>query len=338
MNDQTGTIWVVTGAAGFIGSHLTVALLQAGATVRAVDDLSTGKRANFEVATAVGGALEIHEGSIGDAALMDRVTHGADYVLHQAALGSVPRSMADPLATHRANVDGFLTVLDAARRAGVRRLVYASSSSVYGDHPDLPKCEDRIGEPLSPYAASKRINEVYAAAYANAYGFTALGLRYFNVFGPRQDPEGAYAAVIPRWFRALFLGEPVTIYGDGETSRDFCPVANVVQANLKAATAVLPEGAPAQFNIALGGRTTLRELYDQIRARVAEDVPEVAGRNPEFQDFRAGDIRHSLADISQARRCLGYEPTQTLAEGLAEAAPWYRALGENDLGKTPALG
>jgi UDP-N-acetylglucosamine 4-epimerase len=327
MNERAGTTWVVTGAAGFIGSHLAAELLRTGATVRAVDNLSTGKRTNLDVLRATaGGVLEIFEGPIWDGVLMDRVTAGADYVLHQAALGSVPRSIADPLATHRANVDGFLAVLDAARRAGVKRMVYASSSSVYGDHPDLPKQEARIGRPLSPYAASKRIDEVYAAAYENAYGFTALGLRYFNVFGPRQDPEGAYAAVIPRWFRALFRGEPVTIYGDGETSRDFCPVANVVQANLRAATAELPDDAPREFNVALGGRTTLRELYEKIRAQVAEWVPAAADQEPVYEDFRAGDIRHSLADIGQARRCLGYAPEQTLAEGLAGAAAYYHTL------------
>lgn len=335
--DLKGTTWVVTGAAGFIGSHLSVALLQAGAKVRAVDNFATGKRGNIEAIRELGGdGLEFIEGSIEDAEVMERAFVGTDYVLHQAALGSVPRSMADPLATHRANVDGFITVLDAARKAGVKRMVYASSSSVYGDHPELPKREERIGEPLSPYAASKRINEVYAAAYKNAYGFTAVGMRYFNVFGPRQDPEGAYAAVIPRWFSALHRGEPVLIYGDGETSRDFCHVANVVQANIKAALADLPGDAPGYFNIAVGGRTTLTELFYRIRDQVAKSRPEVAQAEPAYQEFRAGDIRHSLADISQAQRCLGYVPTHSLEDGLADAAPFYESLCEKKLGNTPA--
>lgn len=327
--DLAGTTWVVTGAAGFIGSHLSTALLRRGAAVRALDNFATGKASNVEVIAAEGGGrLTFAEASIEDASAVSQVMEGADYVLHQAALGSVPRSMADPMATHRANVDGFLTVLDAARRAGVRRMVYASSSSVYGSSPELPKREDRIGEPLSPYAASKRINEVYAAAYKNAYGFTAIGMRYFNVFGPRQDPEGAYAAVIPRWFRALHRGERVQIFGDGETSRDFCHVANVVQANLKAATADLPADAPGYFNVAVGGRTTLTELFYLIRDEVAKRRPEIADAQPEYQDFRAGDIRHSLADISQAQRCFGYAPTHTLEQGLADAAPFYESLCE----------
>ena len=329
--DLQGTTWVVTGAAGFIGSHLSVALLGRGATVRALDNLATGKRANLDVIAEAGqGNFTFVEGSIDDASKVNEVVAGADYVLHQAALGSVPRSMADPLATHRANVDGFITVLDAARRAGVKRMVYASSSSVYGDHPELPKREDRIGEPLSPYAASKRINEVYASAYQNAYGFSAIGMRYFNVFGPRQDPEGAYAAVIPRWFRALHRGEPVLIFGDGETSRDFCHVSNVVQANLKAAQAELPADAPGYFNVAVGGRTTLTQLFYLIRDEIAKLHHEVAAAEPVYQEFRAGDVRHSLADISQAQRCFGYEPAHTLASGLADAAPFYESLCEKE--------
>ncbi len=325
--DLKGTTWMVTGAAGFIGSHLGVALRKAGAAVRAVDNFATGKRGNIEVIAAeAGGEFELLEGSIEDAGLVARALDGADYVLHQAALGSVPRSMEYPLATHRVNVDGFLTVLEAARQAGVKRMVYASSSSVYGDHPGLPKHEDDIGEPLSPYAASKQANEVYAAAYKNAYGFTAVGMRYFNVFGPRQDPEGAYAAVIPRWFGALYRNEPVSIFGDGQTSRDFCHVANVVQANLKAALADLPADAPGSFNIAVGVRTTLRELFHLIRDQVAVHNPAAGAAQPVYRDFRAGDVRHSLADISLARRCFGYSPTHSLAEGLADTAPYYRSL------------
>lgn len=327
MRDLTGTTWVVTGAGGFIGSHLCVALLQAGAAVRGLDNFATGRRENLAaIRDAAGVAAErlvFHEKSIEDVCAVEEVFDGAHFVLHQAALGSVPRSMADPLATHRANATGFLTVLDTARRLGLRRVVYASSSSVYGDHPDLPKREGAIGNPLSPYAASKRIDEIYAEAFRNAYGVSAVGLRYFNVFGPRQDPSGAYAAVIPRWFQALYRGEPVVINGDGRTSRDFCYIANVVQANLAAALAELPDDAPRVFNVAVGDRTTLHELFLAIRAEVARRRPEAATQEPQWNDFRPGDIRHSLADIAQAQRWLGYQPTHRLADGLAEASSYY---------------
>ncbi len=328
--DPTNTIWAVTGAGGFIASHIAEFLLRGGATVRALDNFATGKAENVDVlrrvAAASGARLEFVEASIEDERAVGALCAGADHVIHQAALGSVPRSMAEPLATHRANVTGFLTVLDAARQAGVKRMVYASSSSVYGNNPDLPKHEAVIGDPLSPYAASKRMDEVYAAAYRNAYGFDAVGLRYFNVFGPRQDPEGAYAAVIPRWFKALYRGEPVTIYGDGATSRDFCYIANVVQANLKAALCDLPGEAPRVFNVAVGDRTTLLELFGHIRAEVARRLPAVAVSKPVLEPFRDGDIRHSLADISLAVKWLGYQPTHRLAGGLAEAAEFYEQL------------
>ena len=232
----------------------------------------------------------------------------------------MPRSIADPRATHAVNVDGFVNVLLAARDAGIGRVVYASSSSVYGDHPGLPKVEDQIGTPLSPYAVSKRTDELYAHAYSSHYALEAVGLRYFNVFGPRQDPAGAYAAVIPRWFDALSEGRPCTIYGDGETSRDFCYVDNVVQANVRAA---LSPAASGVYNVAYGERTTLRELYAAIRDLVAERRPEVAALDPVFTDFRAGDVRHSLADTSRARADLGYDPGYDVRGGLREAAAWY---------------
>jgi UDP-N-acetylglucosamine 4-epimerase len=249
---------------------------------------------------------------------------GADVILHQAALGSVPRSIEDPLASHASNVTGFLNVLWAAREAGIRRVVYASSSSVYGDHPGLPKVEDLVGRQLSPYAVTKYADELYAHAFGQAYGLELLGLRYFNVFGPRQDPNGPYAAVIPLWFRSLLEGKPVYVNGDGETSRDFCYVENVVQANLLAATTENPEAIGKVYNVAVGDRTTLLQLFEGIRAQVAVYRPEAAGARPVHREARAGDVRHSLADVSRARQLLGYEPAVTVTQGLARAAEWYR--------------
>jgi UDP-N-acetylglucosamine 4-epimerase len=260
------------------------------------------------------------EGDIRDPAAVRDAVHGAELVLHQAALGSVPRSLADPLTTNAVNVHGFLTVAWATREAGITRMVYASSSSVYGDHPALPKVESEVGTPLSPYAVSKKTDELYARSFSDHYGMEVVGLRYFNVFGPRQDPEGPYAAVIPKWFDALVSGERCTINGDGETSRDFCYVANVVQANLRAATASHASGV---YNVGVGGRTTLNTLYRSIRDLVAERQPSVAGLEPNYADFRAGDIRHSHADISRARTDLGYTPTHDVSAGLIDAADWY---------------
>jgi UDP-N-acetylglucosamine 4-epimerase len=231
--------------------------------------------------------------------------------------------MEQPMATHQANATGFLEMLDAARLAKVRRFVYASSSAVYGDHPALPKIEEQVGQVLSPYAASKLINEIYAQTYAKAYGFATIGLRYFNVFGPRQDPEGAYAAVIPKWIAALLRREPVQINGDGETSRDFCFVENVVQANLLAATASNPAALNQAYNIAVGERTTLNELFQFLQDGLRKLNPELPEQEPVYRDFRAGDVRHSLADISKAKRLLGYEPVQRAREGLALAMEWY---------------
>jgi UDP-N-acetylglucosamine/UDP-N-acetylgalactosamine 4-epimerase len=325
--DQPRT-WLITGVAGFIGSNLLEQLLRLGQTVVGIDDFATGHRRNLEEAAraAVGsGAFTFIEGDIADRALASRACAGVDVVLHQAALGSVPRSIADPEETNRANVDGFITMLAAAQRAGIRRFVYAGSSATYGDDPDLPKKEGKIGRPLSPYAVSKRVNELYADVFHSIHGMEVTGLRYFNVFGARQDPEGPYAAVIPRWIARLLAGVPCEIYGDGETSRDFCYVSNVVQANILAAMA--PAGAVAGeiFNVAVGERTTLTELFFTIRDALAGEVPEVRDAQPVYRDPRPGDVRHSLADISRISAALGYRPTHTVAQGLAEALPWYRA-------------
>ncbi|MFM2294388.1 MAG: hypothetical protein RLZZ350_801 [Verrucomicrobiota bacterium] len=322
--------WLVTGCGGFIGSNLLEALLKLDQRVVGLDNFATGHRHNLELVRALvtpaqWARCNFIEGDIADLASCRAACDGVDFVLHQAALGSVPRSMFDPIASHRANVDGFLNMLVAARDAKVRGFVYASSSSVYGDHPALPKFEDKTGNPLSPYAATKAINEVYANTFAHAYGFRAIGLRYFNVFGPRQDPEGAYAAVIPKWVASFLRREPVVINGDGETSRDFCYIANVVQANLLAATTTNAAALNQPYNVAVGARTTLNELYAQIHLglrRLDAALPET---KPVYHDFRAGDVRHSLADISRARTLLGYAPTHQLADGLAAALAWYAA-------------
>ena len=315
--------WLVTGAAGFIGSNLVECLLKANQDVVGLDNFSTGYQGNVDEASEGSGfgRLRMVTADIRDRAACQAVVDGVDIVLHQAALGSVPRSLADPLTSHDANVTGFLNMLEAARQAGVSRFVYAASSSTYGDEPTLPKIEERIGNPLSPYAATKLANEVYAGVYGRSYGFNATGLRYFNVFGPRQDPEGAYAAVIPKWVRAMLRDEDVTIFGDGETSRDFCFVANAVQANVRAALAP-DEHQGEVFNVAAGARTSLARLFDLIREGLREHQLHY-DREPIFSDFRAGDVRHSLADIGKARRLLGYQPTHSVEQGITEALPWY---------------
>lgn len=315
--------WLVTGAAGFIGSNLVECLLRAGQKVVALDNFATGHQRNLdEVEQLVGDSdLRLIRGDIRDRGDCEAAVEGAEIVLHQAALGSVPRSIAEPLATHDANTTGFINMLDTARRAGVARFVYAASSSTYGDEPNLPKREDRIGNPLSPYAATKLVNEIYASVYAKTYGIRATGLRYFNVFGPRQDPEGAYAAVIPKWTRAMLRGEEVVIYGDGETSRDFCFVANAVQANIRAALAA-DEAQGEVYNVAVGQRTSLLQLFGLIRDGLQRRQIHYA-RDPVFAEFRSGDVRHSEADIGKARRLLGYQPTHDIAQGIDEALPWY---------------
>ncbi|MEM1115316.1 MAG: SDR family oxidoreductase [Bacteroidota bacterium] len=317
--------WLVTGAAGFIGSHLVETLLEAGQSVRGVDNLLTGSMANIEAVRSAGtGTLEFIEADIRDLDTCLSACDGVDVVLHQAALGSVPRSVRDPLATHDHNANGTLNVFVAARDAGVERVVYASSSSVYGDDPRLPKVEGEEGTPLSPYAVSKKVGELYANTFFDHHGLETIGLRYFNVFGPRQDPDGPYAAVIPRWVATMLNGEACVIHGDGETSRDFCYVANVVQANLRAALA-RPEAAGQVFNVAVGSTTSLNDLHTRIAQGLVEagalaDVPA-----PVYTDFRPGDIRHSLADVDRASALLGYAPTHTVEEGLAGALEWYAA-------------
>lgn len=321
--------WLVTGGAGFIGSHLVEELLGLGQTVRVLDNLATGKQANVDAVLAAAGPdaarrCTFIEGDIADPATAARACEGVEYVLHQAALGSVPRSIADPRASHRANVDGFLEMLIAARDAGVKRFVYASSSSVYGDEPNLPKVEARVGRVLSPYAGTKAVNELYAGVFQLTYGLECIGLRYFNVFGPRQDPDGPYAAVMPKWVKSLLGGEPCTINGDGETSRDFCFVKNAVQANLLSAVAPAASTDTA-YNVAFGQRTTLTDLFALLRDGLAATRPALAAAQPKYADFRKGDVRHSLADITRARENLGYEPTHDVRRGIGEALAWYAA-------------
>jgi UDP-N-acetylglucosamine/UDP-N-acetylgalactosamine 4-epimerase len=326
--------WLVTGVAGFIGSNLLETLLKLDQRVVGLDNFATGHRHNLEqvrglVTAEQWARFRFVEGDIrepGDCrpAMHWDDTHAVDHVLHQAALGSVPRSIADPIATNAANVTGFLNMLVAAREAQVKSFTYAASSSTYGDHPGLPKVEDQIGKPLSPYAVTKYVNELYADVFARSYGFASIGLRYFNVFGPRQDPNGAYAAVIPKWAASLLKGEPVYINGDGETSRDFCFIANAVQANLLAATATRPEALNQVYNVAVGERTTLNDLFRLIRDGLAQSRPELSSVQAVYRDFRAGDVRHSLADVGKASALLGYRPSHTLAQGLGVALPWYR--------------
>ncbi|MDB6058595.1 MAG: NAD-dependent epimerase/dehydratase [Verrucomicrobiales bacterium] len=320
--------WLVTGAAGFIGSNLVENLLKLDQRVVGFDNFSTGYVKNLQEVQQIVGPkrwanFKLIENDTRDAAACQSACAGIDYVLHQAALGSVPRSITDPIASHESNVTGFINMLVAARDQKAKRLVYASSSAIYGDHPGLPKVEDKIGNLLSPYAATKLINEVYAGTFATAYEFKSIGLRYFNVFGPRQDPDGAYAAVIPKWIAALIKQEPVAINGDGETSRDFCFVDNVVQANLLAATAANPEAVNQAYNIALGERTTLNELFELLQTTLRRLDPKLPHQKPKYQDFRAGDVRHSLADISKARTLLGYDPKCRIADGIDIALDWY---------------
>ena len=318
--------WLVTGAAGFIGSNLVEELLKFDQLVVGLDNFATGHRRNLEeVETAVGAdhwqRFRFIEGDIRDPVTCQTAVTDCDYVLHQAALGSVPRSIDDPVTTNAVNVGGFLNMLIAARDSQVRRFVYAASSSTYGDHEALPKIEHRIGNPLSPYAVTKYADELYADVFGRAYGFRSIGLRYFNVFGPRQDPDSAYAAVIAKWVSAMLRDEPVQIFGDGETSRDFCFINNAVQVNLLAAVAP-DEAAGEVYNVAVGQRTTLNELQKIIRVELQRRGVEIR-KQPVHLDFRTGDVRHSLADISKARSLLGYQPTHVIAEGIEMAMPWY---------------
>ncbi len=354
--------WLITGVAGFIGSNLLEALLKLNQRVVGLDNFATGHQYNLdEVQSLVTPAqwqnFNFIQGDIRNlencqrAMLFHPLPLGegrgegspnysipVDYVLHQAALGSVPRSLEDPITTNETNISGFLNMLVAARDAKVKRFVYAASSSTYGDHPALPKVEDNIGKPLSPYAVTKYVNELYADVFARTYGFKTIGLRYFNIFGPRQDPNGAYAAVIPKWIDSMIKGEPVYINGDGETSRDFCFIENVRQINLLAATTgtlLLPLGegwgggigesdrTNQVYNVAVGDRTTLNQLYEQLHLNLLPSYPHLQGVKPVYRDFRAGDVRHSLADISKATTLLGYQPIHRIGEGLKVAMDWY---------------
>jgi UDP-N-acetylglucosamine 4-epimerase len=312
--------WLITGVAGFIGSNLLEELLSLGQTVIGLDNFSTGKPENLEdVKTEVSADewenFKFIEGDIRNLQDCLQTCEGVNYVLHQAALGSVPRSIDDPITTNQSNIDGFLNMLVAARDTGVKRFVYAASSSTYGDHPGLPKEEDQIGSPLSPYAVTKYVNELYADVFAKTYGFNSIGLRYFNVFGKRQDPEGAYAAVIPKWISVLLNNGNPVINGDGETSRDFCYIDNAVQANLLAVNRV--------YNVAFGEKTTLNRLFEMIKENLISFKPEVEKQKTEYGPFRKGDVRHSLADISRAKSLLGYDPSFSVADGMRECIGWY---------------
>jgi UDP-N-acetylglucosamine 4-epimerase len=335
--------WLITGVSGFIGSNLLETLLKLNQRVVGLDNFATGHQRNLdEVQSLVSAEQWANFNFInGDIRNLDDcrramvfvlplapcplplATVSVEYVLHQAALGSVPRSVENPIATNETNIDGFLNMLVAARDAKVKRFVYAASSSTYGDHPGLPKVEDKIGKPLSPYAVTKYVNELYADVFARTYGFNTIGLRYFNVFGPRQDPIGAYAAVIPKWIASMIKGEPVYINGDGETSRDFCFIENVRQINLLAATSENPDSTNQVYNVAVGDRTTLNQLYEQLHLNLLPSYPHLQGAKPVYRDFRAGDVRHSLAHISKAATLLGYQPTHRISEGLKVAMAWY---------------
>ena len=320
--------WLVTGVAGFIGSALLERLLDLGQTVVGLDNFSNGHQHNLDDVLAIHSDAKLQfkmiTGDLRDVTTVRAAVADVDVVLHQAAIGSVPRSIKDPVPYHDTNVTGFMNLVLAARDAGVARVVYASSSSVYGDHPGLPKVEDAIGKPLSPYAATKRMNELYAQVFAEVYGLEPIGLRYFNVFGRRQDPNGQYAAVIPRWIAALIAGTPCTIFGDGSASRDFCYVDNVVAANLLAATAPAA-AANTVYNVGCNGRTDLRELFAHLRDNLARTRPEIAAAEPAFAPTRAGDIPHSQASIDKITAALGYAPSHDIAAGLAETVDWFAA-------------
>jgi len=336
---QTPKIWLVTGVAGFIGSNLLETLLKLNQRVVGLDNFATGHQRNLDEVQSlltsgqwdnfnfINGDIRSLEDCRRAMQFTDTKCNGepiaVEYVLHQAALGSVPRSVENPIATNETNVSGFLNIMIAARDAKAKRFVYAASSSTYGDHPGLPKVEDKIGKPLSPYAVTKYVNELYADVFARTYGLNTIGLRYFNVFGPRQDPYGAYAAVIPKWIASMIKDEPIYINGDGETSRDFCFIENVRQINLLAATSENPEAVNQVYNVAVGDRTTLNQLYEQLQLNLLPSYPNLLGIQPVYRDFRASDVRHSQADISKAITLLGYRPTHRISEGLKNAIEWY---------------
>jgi UDP-N-acetylglucosamine 4-epimerase len=320
--------WLVTGVAGFIGSNLLEELLNLGQTVIGLDNFSTGKQENLddvrrEVGPEKWERFRFMESDIRDPDACLAACESVVYVLHQAALGSVPRSIDDPIRTNQSNIDGFLNMAVAARDKGIKRFVYAASSSTYGDQPDLPKVEDRIGRPLSPYAVTKFVNELYADVFSRTYGIETIGLRYFNVFGKRQDPNGAYAAVIPRWIGELLEKKQPVINGDGETSRDFCYIDNTVQANLLSAVCENPEALNQVYNVAYGERTSLNQLCGMIKESLASHIPEIASITPKHGPLRKGDVRHSLADITKAKALRGYDPAFDVNRGMANTVSWY---------------
>lgn len=325
---NTTATWLITGVAGFIGSNLLEALLNNNQYVVGIDNFFAGHRRNLDQVRALVGnerwaKFRFIEGDIRNLAVCHEACAGVNYVLHHAALGSVPYSLEDPITTNAINVDGFLNMLVAARDAKVKRFVYAASSATYGDQPGSPKVEENIGQPLSPYAATKYMNEIYAGIFSRCYGLESIGLRYFNIFGPRQDPEGAYAAVIPKWIGAMINGEAVYINGDGETSRDYCYIENVIQANFLAATTQEMGAVNQIYNIAVGDSTTLNQLLAYLREELSAHSAQPKNFEVVYRDFRPGDIRHSLADISKARTLLNYDPAYHVQEGIAEALDWY---------------
>ena len=324
--------WLITGVGGFIGSNLLEKLLTLNQKVIGLDNFITGNKNNIDQAVQdasnlvdkdISNNFEFIHGNIEDLSTCKEACKKINYVLHQAALGSVPRSIKDPINSNKANIDGFLNILVASKDAEVDRFVYASSSSVYGDHPDLPKVEENIGNPLSPYAVTKIVNEIYANVFSNIYGLQTIGLRYFNVFGKRQDPNGAYAAVIPKWIAAFLKNDEVIINGDGKTSRDFCYVDNAVQMNLLAAASSNHQALNQVFNVAMNNRTSLNELFEMIKKKLKNKLNELDNKIPVYKDFRPGDVRHSQADIKKAKTLMGYKPEYSISDGLDEALDWY---------------
>jgi UDP-N-acetylglucosamine 4-epimerase len=334
------SLWLITGVAGFIGSNLLEKLLMLNQKVIGLDNLETGYEANIDQAildanNATGKDLsnnfKLLKGDIKNSIDCIKACNGVDYVLHQAAIGSVPRSIEDPIETNKANIDGFLNMLVASRDAKVKRFVYAASSSSYGDNQDLPKTEEIIGDPLSPYAVTKYVNELYASVFAKNYNFKTIGLRYFNIFGKRQDPDGAYAAVIPKWVNAILNNEDIYINGDGETSRDFCYVDNTVQMNLLAATTQNDKATDQVYNVALNDRTSLNELHNMIQKMLIERVGGLKKKNAIYRDFRAGDVRHSQASIDKAKKLLDYQPNYKIIDGMDKAIDWYISNSKNHI-------
>lgn len=321
--------WLITGVAGFIGSNLLEVLLKNNQLVIGIDNFSTGNKYNLDevqnlLTQKQWRNFRLIQSDICNFSACETACKNVDFVLHQAALGSVPRSVEDPISSNASNVSGFLNMIVAARNAHIKRFVYAASSSTYGDHPALPKIEDQIGKPLSPYAVTKYVNELYAEVFGKTYGMQTIGLRYFNVFGPRQNPEGAYAAVIPKWINNMIERKPVYINGDGETSRDFCYVDNVVQANILSATTKNVEAINQVYNIAVGESTTLNELYNLLKQNLQQEYPYLKDTNASYRNFREGDVRHSLASIDKVKQKIGYEPSQNIKQGLILAMPWYK--------------